>query len=182
MTKLNVITTLACFIMAGLPGQLFASPLIVGEKQPLYVVDMQKVIDNSIAGKALRSEAKKKLDAFKKEFSRKQAELAGLRKTILKQSSLMSEEARAEKVRDFRRRERELADQIKEKRDAIIKQNSAKLKKLVSHIDDVIKELAVKNNYALILEKDGRLILHVNNKYDLTDKVLKILNTRKTGL
>ncbi len=148
----------------------------------IYVVDMQRVIGESIIGKAARntleSEAKKRQAAL----SAKASELEKAKAEIGKQSALLSPSALEEKRTSLEKGTRDLERLVQDNRDALSRKNNAEIEKIVAQVDEILKELGAKGKYKFILEKDRRVVVYADPKFDLTEQVIKTLDSKKIGL
>lgn len=142
----------------------------------IYVVDVQRVINESTKGKAAReiveATAKKeqeKLDQIKNSLKKMQDELQ-------KQSSILSGEALAEKQQQYIKKEKELAGIFEEQKKSFDQKNRTEIGKVVEQIDKVIKKLVAENDYKFVVEKDPRVVVYTVSDYDITDKVIENLD------
>ena len=151
------------------------------EQDAVYFVNMQKVVDESIIGKAAKSDVEGEARKRQLTIESKKSEIAKLRAELDKQKSLLSAAALTERQQIIERKERELVRNFDDQREEIAKLNSVEMKKVVGEIDAVIKEISTQNNYKMVIERDNRLVLYVNSSWDLTDNVIKKLNEKKLG-
>jgi outer membrane protein len=77
-------------------------PVDGAEVAKIGVIDFQKILETSSAGKAFQAEINKQGKAMESELKKNQDELEDLKKRIERESLVMSREAREEKERDFR--------------------------------------------------------------------------------
>lgn len=148
----------------------------------VYVVNMQKVLSESIAGKASRSDLESDIKQIEREIESKRKGLVELQRKIEQQKSLLSKSALEERVEDLRRREKDVSRFIKDQQEEIARQRDKVIARLVKEVDGVVEELAAKGQYKIVLEYDPRLVLYVNGDYDLTQEVIERLNQRKLSL
>lgn len=154
----------------------------VAEETRVYVVDMQRVINESLVGKAARSNLE--ADAKKREavLEKSRKELAKLGEDLQKQGALLSADALEEKRRVYAKRERDFQRLVEDQRAEVGKRQDAEMVKVIKEIDAAIAEVGAKGGYPFIIEKDPRLVLHANARLDLTAEVVKALDAKKVGL
>ena len=145
----------------------------------LAVVDMQRVLDESVAGKAARSnieaEAKKseaKLTQLKADFEKESADLQ-------KRSALLSGQALEEKRGQLIKRQRDFERAVQDAREDLAHKNDAQMSKVVREVDGVVKEIASQNKYTFVLEKDRTVVLYADPRLEFTDEVIKLLDDKK---
>jgi outer membrane protein len=177
------ILSVAAGISAGLVAVnlLVAAPAWSADKA-VYVVDMQRVINESLAGKAARSNLE--ADAKKREvvLDRSRQELTKLQEDLAKQGSLLSASALEEKRQMFAKKERDFGRLLQDQRAEMAKRQEVEMAKVIKEIDAVIAAIGANGDYPFIIEKDPRLVLHATERLDLTGEVVKELNAKKVGL
>ena len=148
----------------------------------IYVVDIQRVIDESIIGKAARNNVEADIKKSSLKLEQQKVELDKLRTEIDKQSALLSPDALEGKRDLLSKKEKEFSRAYQDQREEVSKKNGAEIGKVIEQIDKVVKELAGKNNYDFILERDSRFVVYADSKLDLTADVIKILDSEKLKL
>jgi outer membrane protein len=127
------------------------------------VVSTEVILRDSAAAQA----ASKKLE---QEFSKRDKELNDVERfeknagTMTEQERIRKQRDLAERDRDFQRRQRELREDFNQRR-------NEELQKLLRQANTVIKNIAQREKYDLILQE----AIYVNPKIDITDQVLKEL-------
>src|SRR5262244_4174868 len=159
------------------------------QAQKIGVVDLQAVLDQSVRGKSakdrlrdlgdrLQQEIKSKLE-FKRQ---KEEELQKLQTEFRTQKDLLTEQARAAKDEDYRRRARELKrfiddtnrfteDATQEFREREIRETQG----LLSSVRKVVQEIGEREGYNLVLEgnENTAVVLYFNKAIDITPKVVQ---------
>ena len=180
-STLVALLVLSSFLMT---PTLFALDAIeVGEESgEIAVVDMQQVLTQSIAGKAI----KKDLDQIAKEVQSKLAikkkNLEKERQDLAKQASLLSQSALEEREESVIKKEREFARLVKDKKDEINSKRAAAIARVVREINKVIEQVASEEGIDFVLERDPRIVVHASNELDISEKVLDKLNKRRLEL
>lgn len=153
-----------------------------GKGQKIAVIDTQRVINDSIAGKAARSnleeqiqKAKLKISTLKSDFEKQKAELE-------KQSSILSgsaleerRESLAKKQRDFERAYQDLQEQL-------ARANDKEIGRVVQEIQAVVKSVAQERGYSFVFEKDKQSIVFASSQIDITQDIIKLLDKKKVDL
>lgn len=135
------------------------------------VVSTEVILRDSVAAQA----ASKKLE---QEFSKRDKELnaAGQRlkndvERFEKNAGTMTEQERIRKQRDLAERDRDFQRRQRELREDFNQRRNEELQKLLRQANTVIKNIAQREKYDLILQE----AIYVNPKIDITDQVLKEL-------
>lgn len=151
-------------------------------QDPIYVVDMQRVFSESIIGKAatnnLQEDVKKKQVVLEKQ----RLELEKLKGDLEKQASLLSKDALRKKEQQLYQKERDFERSLNDQREELALRNKDAMEKVLLQINKVMKDLADKNDYKIIMEKDLRVVVYANKKYDISDEVIKQLDNEHMGL
>lgn len=160
---------------------LCALPLtnLEAASEKIGVLDLQRCFLESIEGKKIIQELRKKKDALQKKFDKKQNAFLKLQEELKKQSMMLSADARMSKEREFERMRRELKytydDLIGEMRQA---EMDAK-KVVFKEMEKVITEIGKKGDYFLIMERRAGGIMYYGKAVDITDEVIKAYDLRK---
>ncbi len=154
----------------------------VAIEQPVYVIDMQKAVAQSVMGKAAKSTVEAEIKKREAGLQAANAEIVKLKGDLGKQAALLSPEALAVKRDALDKKQKDLERKLQDMREELSKINNRELGKIVREIDVVVKDLAKKNNYKMIIERDPRLVTYINPDYDITEQVIEALDSRKMGM
>ena len=150
-----------------------ADPLKVG------VVDLQKCIEQSNEGKRVYSSLKEKHDSMQKRLDEKQKELAQMQMEIEKQSLMLSLDAKEDKQKEFERKRRDLGYLLQDMNEEMNKAEANARKKILQDVEELVKTIAKKGNYDLVLEKRTAGVMFISDPLDITDKIVEAYNKVK---
>ena len=143
------------------------------------LVDIQRAINECQAGKEAKKGLTKEAEKFQKQVQDKQKELQTLKESLEKQSMMLSQEAKANKereyqskLRDFQRWGQDNQNELNAKRVEMERNISIGLQK-------VIKKVGEEEGYTLVLEKNETIVLYGSKANDITDRVIKAFDTPK---
>ena len=164
-------------------GLLFGGAVsqALAEQPAIYVVDMQRVVSESIAGKAARNNLESEIKKRQGKFEEQKIELKSLQGELDKQSAVLSASAMAGRRDEMMRKERQLMREIQDEQADIGRKHDLEVAKIVKEVDSILAELAKEEGYEFIVERDKRFVIYVNQDFDLTDKVIEELDDRKVG-
>ena len=148
----------------------------------VYVVDMQRVINESLVGKAARTNLESEIKKRELTVAKARQELEKLKADLDKQSGLLSAAALEEKRQVLSRKERDFGRLVTDQRTEIGKRNDAEMVKALKEIDGAIAEIGGRGDRPFIIEKDPRLVVYAHDRLDITADVIKALNDKKIGL
>ena len=140
------------------------------------VIDLQKILETSAAGKAIQAELKKEKDKMEANLKKKGAEIENIRKRLERESMVMGKEMRDEKERESRIKINDFKSLQKKYRSNLQKLEGGLMNRLKTDIDEIVKQIGKKGGYLLIINKFG--VLYSPNSIDITDNVIGKLNAK----
>lgn len=136
------------------------------------VINYQVITTQSNPAKAAQSKLEQEFSKRQKELTDQQAALKAFGEKFDRDAPTLSESQRAgrqkegtELARDLQRRQREFQEDLNARR-------NEELQQLLDKATRAVKQVAEAEKYDMVLQE----VVYVNNKHDITDKVLKILN------
>jgi len=153
---------------------LFTSHVYSNEK--IVYLDVEKIMQESIAGKAVSAKIKKKRETSISKFQKKEKEIIEKEKKLISQKNVLSEEEFKKKIQDLRA---DIANYQKDRNKAAnditqsrIKASTALIKKLTPILETYSKENSIK----IIVQK--KHIVMGSNEYDITKDILNLVNQK----
>jgi len=139
------------------------------------VMHVQKVLVNSVSGKAAKAKFDEKMKDLQSKFKSEEEELVAMQKDIEKKSSAWSEETKQVKVREFQKKRRELQEKSEDARFELKTLQDKELAPILKALEGVVAEYGVKNGYSMILDsKSG--VVYFSEAIDITDSLVKELD------
>lgn len=142
------------------------------------VIDLQKILETSAAGKFIQSKLKNAKDKMEANLKKKGTEIENIRKRLERESMVMGKEKREEKERESRIKINDFKSLQKKYRSDLQKLEGQLMNQLKDDIDEIVNEIGKKEGYLLIINKLG--VEYSPNSIDVTDKVIGKLNTKFT--
>ncbi len=166
----GLIFSLVCFAATS----CFSADLKIG------VMNVQKIIVESEAGKAAKTRFDKKMKELQSSFKGDEDALKALQEEIKKKSSAWSEEKKAEKVREFQKSGRELKAKTDDARFEMKALQDKELEPILKALEKVVDDYGKENKYTAILDsKNG--VIYFDEKIDISDAIVKKLNGALAG-
>lgn len=141
----------------------------------IAVVDVNKVLNQSEAGKAAKKKMEARYEELKKSIDTKQEEAKKLKEEIDKQKLMLGkeklkekEEALQAKVNELRKLTQEGEREMQGRQGELTREI---LKQIEGHIEAVVKA----EKYDLVLERSAGVV-HVVDSMDITPRVLELVN------
>ncbi len=145
------------------------------------VIDMQKVVRHSKAGKQAMEKLNKKFAKLQKELRAKQDELKAFKDDLEKKAPLMSEEARTEKERQYQKMVRDFKSQSDDAQFEMRQAESKNMAPILKELEKIVTQMAKDEHYTIILEKNMPGLYYVAPEAELTEKVIKAYDSVSTA-
>ena len=171
MIRSFLIVLLASFlVLAGVSSSAHAEGLKIA------VVDVEKVISDSKAGKSIQEQLSSRRESFQKEFSARENNLMNSEKTLIEQKKSITAEEFTKKRKEFEKQLLETRGLFQKRRNSLDKGLGSALAQLRKNIIQVTAEVADEEGYQVILTRDSVVI--VQKEMEITDKVLARLDKK----
>ncbi len=139
----------------------------------IVVVDLQRVIAQSIEGKKAMQKLKQKEGEIQKKVNKKQETLLKLKDELEKKSLMLSMDAKEDKNKNFERQTREYKYFIDDLTQEMRKYKLESQKKILEELSVIIQDVGKKNSYKLIVGKRAGAIYYNDPGIDITDDIIK---------
>lgn len=139
------------------------------------VMNVQKVLVNSVAGKAAKAKFDGKMQELQAKFKAEEEELVAMQKDIEKKSSAWSEETKQVKVREFQKKRRELQDKSEDARFELKTLQDKELAPILKALEGVVADYGKENAFTMILDSKSGVIFY-SESVDITDELVTKLD------
>jgi outer membrane protein len=170
-----LIATLVAVVMATSGAQ-------ADDDRAIAVVDVQKVVNESIIGKAARSNLEREMQKAKVKLSTLQADFEKQKSDLEKQSAVLSGAALEERREGLAKKQRDVQRTYQDMQEQLARLNDKEIKTVVDEVNTVVKELAKDRSYEFVFERDRQAVVYAAPKLDITDEVIAKLDKKKVDL
>ncbi len=157
---------------------LGSMPSFGADVAKIGIVDFQRVLETSSAGKASQAEISKQGKKMKEELEKKQTELQELKDKLEREALVMSQEMREEKQRDFRITLNDFKTLEQRYKKELAMLNQKLVKQIQSDVFDLVEELGKKEGFLLIVEKLEGGVVYAPKTIDITDRLIQVYNEK----
>ncbi len=164
----SVLVLFSLFALGGF--HVMAGPVNAAETK-IGVMNVQKVLTSSVAGKAAKVKFDAKMKELQDKFKVEEDELVAMQKDIEKKSSAWSEETKQEKVREFQKRRRELQAKSEDARFELKTLQDKELAPILRALEQVVDVYGPANGYTVILDAKNQVI-YFDQSIDISDKLI----------
>ena len=156
---------------------LFISFCVPGyPSEKIVYLDVEKIMQDSIAGKSIISQIKKKREVSISKFKKKEKEIFDKEKKLISQKNVLSKEEFENKIKDLRV---DISNYQKERSKTSNEITQSRIKastKLLSKLTPILEEYSKKNSIRIIVQKKN--IVMGKKEDDITNDILKIINQK----
>ena len=139
-------------------------------------IDMQYIMDNSLAGKSLKKQLenlhKKNLDSFKKE----EDILKKKEQDVLSKKNILSKEDFQEEISNLRNKVKNYQAERNEKINSLTKKRLSSMETIIKNLSPILAEYSKENNISIIMDKKN--IIVGKTELDITKKILVLLDKK----
>ena len=154
----------------------FAAELKVG------VVEPQKVLDGTKAGKKIKDSLQDYVKARQKVIDMEEDELKKMEEDLVKQGAVLSADAKKDKEEKFRQKMVEYQRKVQQLNQEVQVKKKETLDEFNKSLEQVIRGIADREKISLVVEKGdngaGALVIYSHPSLDLTDRVIKELDAK----
>jgi outer membrane protein len=142
------------------------------------VVDMQKAIQSTEAGKKAKKELETEFEKRKKELQKKEADLKKMGEDLEKKKNVLSEEVLGKKQAEMQEEMMKYRESLNKNQMEIQKKEQDLTRPILEKIRKIIGEAAKAGGFTVVLESSAG-VLYADSSADLTDQIIKAFEKAK---
>ena len=151
----------------------FHSNLTMANQSILYI-DMDYLLNNSLAGKSIVGQLKDIRQTDFKKFKKIEETLRLDENKLLAQKKILEKDEYLKQLNNFSKRVSDYKNEVKINNDNLLKKRSTAQNELLNVIDPILKDYSKKNSVSYIISKKNIII--GNTDLDITKIILKSLD------
>ncbi len=155
---------------------LWVLPSLGADVAKIGIVDFQKILETSLAGKAAQVEISKHGKKMENALKQKQGELQEMKRTMDREALVISREKREEKERAFRINLNDLRTLEKKYKADLGGLNKRLIGNLQDEVFKLVEALGKKEGFLLIMEKREGGVMYSPKAIDITDRLIQAYN------
>ena len=160
-----------------LAGFTFDSSTARAEAQKIGVMNIQKVLLESSAGRKAKEVFEKRMNELQNKFKAEQDTLVALQKEIEKKSSAWSKEKKGEKIRELQLGQREMQIKSEDAKMELKQLQDKELEPILKMLQTVVSSYGEKNGFSVILDSKVA-VLYADSSIEVSEDVKKELDKR----
>jgi outer membrane protein len=150
--------------------------LYAADVAKIGVIDLQRVLETSNAGKTIQATLKKQKEKMEADLKAKGTDIEKISKRLERESMVMSKEMREEKEREQRIKINDFKTLQKKYRTDLQKLEVQLMNQLQKDVKELVDSIGKKRGYLLIVNK--YTVLYSPGSIDITDDLIKRLNAK----
>ena len=154
----------------------FLFSLSAYSSEKIVYLDVEKIMQESIAGKAIIAKIKKKRETTISKFKKKEKEIIEKEKKLISQKNVLSKEEFGKKIKDLRG---EISNYQKERNKVFNEITQSRIKataKLIKKLNPILEDYSKKNSIKMIMQK--KHIVIGKKEDDITKDILELVNQK----
>ena len=151
-------------------------PNMAQSNNNIYFIDIDFVMNNSLAGKSIIKELDKINKSSQNEFKKIEKNLIDEEKKIILKKNILSEQEYLKEAELFKKKVDDYNLSRNKKINDISKMKNNSQKKLIETLTPILTEYAQKNSISYIIPKQS--IIVGKSELDLTKTIIEILNSK----
>ena len=140
------------------------------------IIDMQRVLRESVAVKSLTQEIEAQRDTYQSEIREKEDALRAADKELVRQRTILAPDVLAQKRRELEEKVAALQREVNQRKRALDQRFGRGMGQVRKELAAVAKEIAEEYNLDMIMSKAAVVIM--KPKFDMTTAALERLNAR----
>ena len=151
-----------------------ASPGFSNEK--IVYLDVEKIMKDSLAGKSIISQLKKKRESSISKFKSREKDIFEKEKKLISQKNILSKEDFEKKLKDLRNDISNYQKDRNKSSNEITKSRVNASTRLISKLTPILEEYSKKNSIRIIVQKKN--IVMGKKEDDITKDILELINQK----
>lgn len=145
-------------------------------EQKIGFFDLEKVLSTSQWGKSVQEKLKKEEGQIRSQLQAKQEELSRMRDEVQSKQGKSTDEAKKQKIKEFEQKRQEAEQFLFESNKKLQNLSEQLMKPLIDKIMEIVKDIAKKEKYDVVIEAKRAGMVYGDDKYDLTQKIIQELD------
>lgn len=158
------------------------SAAAVAASPKIAVVDLQRVLEESIVGKASKANLDKSMKEAKARLEIERIKMEQMQQELQKQKSLLSAEAWSNRRMAFMKAERDFQRQVADSQEELQARTAQNVQKIMDQVTRIAAEIAADKGFDFVIEKDVRFVLYADSGIDVSKEVISALDKKKLQL
>tara|TARA_B100000780_G_scaffold171020_1_gene119719 strand:- start:426 stop:950 length:525 start_codon:yes stop_codon:yes gene_type:complete len=150
--------------------------IVIAENSKVVYVDVDKIINQSIAGKSVTKQITNINSKNTSKFKKREQELIEIENRIIKKKNILSKDDFEKQAKALNSDVANFKQEINKSRKELAQKKLEATKKILNVLNSILSEYSVKNSISLIIQKKNIVI--GKSELDITKPVLVLVNAK----
>ena len=150
--------------------------IVIAENSKVVYVDVDKIINQSIAGKSVTKQITNINSKNTSKFKKREQELIEIENRIIKKKNILSKDDFEKQAKALNSDVANCKQEINKSRKELAQKKLEATKKILNVLNSILSEYSVKNSISLIIQKKNIVI--GKSELDITKPVLVLVNAK----
>jgi len=150
--------------------------IVIAENSKVVYVDVDKIINQSIAGKSVTKQITNINSKNTSKFKKREQELIEIENRIIKKKNILSKDDFEKQAKALNSDVANFKQEINKSRKELAQKKLEATKKILNVLNSILSEYSVKNSISLIIQKKNIVI--GKSELDITKPVLELVNAK----
>ena len=150
--------------------------IVIAENSKVVYVDVDKIINQSIAGKSVTKQITNINSKNTSKFKKREKELIEIENRIIKKKNILSKDDFEKQAKALNSDVANFKQEINKSRKALAQKKLEATKKILNVLNSILSEYSDKNSISLIIQKKNIVI--GKSELDITKPVLVLVNAK----
>ena len=148
--------------------------------EKIVYLDVEKIMQESVAGKSIISKLKKKRESSISQFKKKEKDIIDKEKKLIAQKNVLNKDEFQKKLKDLRNEISKYQKDRNKVANEIATIRVKASKRLISKLTPILEEYSKKNSIKIIIQK--KHIVMGKKEDDITNEILGLVNQKITNI
>ena len=139
-------------------------------------IDVQYIMENSLAGQSLKKQLENNHKKNLKDFKTKEEDLKKKEQEILKKKNILSKEEFQKEISDLRNKVKNYNEERNKKINSLTKKRLESMEKILKNLSPILTDYSKENNISIVMDK--KYIIVGKTELNLTEEILKLLDNK----
>lgn len=155
---------------------IFSCSAFAADANKIGMINFEKIIKDSSAGKLTQKELQAKLDELKAKLQTEEQKVQNMKEALDREALVLSAEKKLERQRELRDRVDDLKKMNADYTQEMQMLQNKKMNEMQKDVFDIANKIGTQKGYLLIIERKGAGVIFAADKVDITDEVIKEYN------
>lgn len=155
---------------------MFTCSAFAADAAKIGVVNFEKIIKESSAGKVIQNELKAKRDELQKKLGAEEKKVQDLSVALEREALVLSAEKKLERQRELRDKVDDLKKMKADFTQEMQIMQAKRMNQIQKDVFDIANKLGKAQGYTMIIEKKIAGVIYVADKVDITSEIIKEYN------